>query len=101
MHTEKSNIAGKEVKIKASVTHPQNPNFGGSFFRVEDWWDHLTGGSWMNVTGNLACLVYAMRISFTKESVPLDDDVLYGHTSDGYCHLVHINEIEELERGKK
>lgn len=86
MHTEKSKLAGKEVKIKASVTHPQNPNFGGSSFRVEDWWDHLSGESWMGATGNPACLVYGIRIAFTKERVLLDDDVLYGKTPDGYGH---------------
>jgi len=99
MHIEKSNLAGKEVKIKTSVTHPQNANFGGSSFRVEDWWDYLTGGSWMNASGNPACIVYGIRIAFTKELVPLDDDVLYGHTLDGFGHLVHINEIEEEQNG--
>ena len=92
MHTEKSKLAGKEVKIKASVEHPQNANFGGSSFKVEDWWDHLTGKSWMSETGNPACLIYSMRGALAK--LPLDNEVLYGHTSNGFGHLVHISEIE-------
>ena len=92
MHTEKSKLAGKEVKIKALVEHPQNSNFGGSSFKVEDWWDHLTGKSWQNATGNPACLIYAMRGAIQK--LPIDDDVLYGHTPDNLGHLVHITEIE-------
>ena len=82
IHKEKSHLAGKHVKIK---------NLGSIL--IEDWWDRLTQESWMSMTGNPACLEYAVRISFLN--VPLDNEVLYGHTEDGLGHLIHISEIEE------
>ena len=93
MHQEKSPLAGQTVKIKSHVTHPQNPDFSGSDYRVEDWWDHLTGGSWMNAEGNPACLVYAMRTGLCEHDVPTDNEVLYGKVG-AFGHLVHLSEIE-------
>jgi hypothetical protein len=60
-------------------------------YRVEDWWDRVSGGSWMDAVGNPACLGYAIRASVA--GLPTDDEVLYGHTPDGLGHLVHISEI--------
>jgi len=82
IHEKKSNLAGKHVKIKKL----------GSIL-IEDWWDRLVQKSWMGMTGNPACLEYTVRISLLN--VPLDDEVLYGHTEDGLGHLIHISEIEE------
>ena len=48
MHKESSSFAGKTVRIKKSSKHFQQPKFGGGEYRVEDWWDKLTGKSWMN-----------------------------------------------------
>ncbi len=48
MHSESSPHAGKTVKIKQHVEHYQVPTFGGSEFRVEDWWDKVSGGSWQD-----------------------------------------------------
>ena len=93
MHDKQSNLAGKMVKIKQSSTHPQVTNFGGSDFKVEDWWDKLGQGSWMGCEGNPACLIYAMRTGFSKEPIPTDDEVLYGKIG-AFGHLVHISEIE-------
>ena len=95
MHQESSPFAGQTVKIKEGIHHPQNPDFGGSEYRVEDWWDHLTGGSWMHAQGNPACLVYAMRTGLASD-VPTDDEVLYGKVG-AFGHLVHISEIEEAD----
>uniref|UniRef100_A0A6M3L8K2 Uncharacterized protein n=1 Tax=viral metagenome TaxID=1070528 RepID=A0A6M3L8K2_9ZZZZ len=92
-HLESSTLAGKTVTIKPHVKHPQNDNFGGSEISIEDWWDKITGGSWMFAQGNPACLVYAMRTGFSNVPVPTDDEVLYGHTKDGLGHLIHISEI--------
>ena len=93
MHTESSELAGKTVKIKPNVKHPQVEDFGGSEFKVEDWWDKVAGKSWMDCDGNPACLVYAMRTGFSKEPVPTDNEVVYGKMG---ClgHLVHVSEIE-------
>jgi len=93
MHKEQSELANQTVKIKPGVVHPQYTTFAGVDFKVEDWWDRVTGGSWMDAQGNPACLVYAVRTGFSK-SVPTDDEVLYGKTPDGLGHLVHVSEIE-------
>lgn len=93
-HTDKSPIAGKWVRIREHVEHPQYGDFGGSYIRIEDWWDRLTGGSWMFAKGNPGCLVYAMRTAFAKPRVPTDDEVLYGHRRDGLGSLVHVSEID-------
>jgi hypothetical protein len=91
MHNEKSSLAGKVVKIKASVKHPQYPNFGGSEFHVEDYWDRIAGKSWMFCDGNPACLVYTMRSGMA--GLPTDDEVIYGKMG-GMGSLVHLSEIE-------
>jgi hypothetical protein len=91
MHDAPHPFAGKTVRIRKEVKHPQFPNFGGSEFLLEDWWDRVAGKSWMHCDGNPACLVYAMRTSGKK--VPIDDEVVYGKMRS-YGHLVHVSEIE-------
>lgn len=93
IHTIKSPLAGRTVKIKSCVEHPQQV-IAGEDYRVEDWWDRVSGGSsWMDTAGNPACLIYAMRTGFSKIPIPNDDEVLYGKVG---ClgHLIHISEIE-------
>lgn len=98
MHSKPSPLAGKTVRIKKDVKHLQNPNFGGSEYRVEDWWDRLGQGSWMGCQGNPACIIYALRTGTSARPVPTDDEVLYGKV--GYLgHLVHISEIEDDSKG--
>ena len=93
MHDKPSKLAGKTVKIKNDVTHPQVNDFGGSEYHVEDWWDRVAGKSWMDCNGNPACMVYAIRTGLDRE-VPTDNEVLYGKV--GYFgHLVHVSEIEQ------
>ncbi len=91
LHGEASGYAGKTVKIKLEAKHLQVPDFGGSEFRVEDWWDRLRQGSWMFCQGNPACIIYALRI--VEEHLPMDDEVLYGKIGC-FGHLVHISEID-------
>ncbi len=93
LHATSSDFAGKTVKIKPGVKHPQVSDFGGSEYRVEDWWDRVSEGSWMDAKGNPACLVYAMRTGFSENPTPMDDEVLYGKVGM-FGHLVHISEIE-------
>jgi hypothetical protein len=91
IHNESSPLAGKTVRIKAGYIHSQVENFAGSEFRVEDWWDRVSGISWMFQKGNPACLVYSLRI--VPNFLPLNDEVLYGKIGP-FGHLVHITEIE-------
>jgi len=65
---------------------------GDEPFLVEDWWDRVSGGSWMNAESNLTALTYAMRSSSTD--LPIDDEVLYGKDSHGFGHLVHVSEVD-------
>lgn len=93
MHSKSSPLAGKTVKIKPDARHPQDIHFGGSDFRVEDWWDKVSGSSWRNqASTNPACVIYMMRRS--TEYLPDDDEVLYGHIGD-FGYLVHLSEIVE------
>ena len=92
-HIEKSPFAGETVRIKEGITHPQFEKFGGAEYEVEDWWDKISGGSWMFAQGNPACLVYAMRSAFA--GLPTDDEVLYGKIGF-FGHLVHISGIEVI-----
>jgi len=93
VHTEESPLAGKVVKIKDNVTHPQF-NLAGMDYRVEDWWDRVSGGSWMYANGNPACLIYAIRSAVQTPPLPVDDKVLYGKV-DGLGVLLHESEIAE------
>ena len=90
--THTSELAGTTVRIKDGVTDPiQGQVVGGTEYRVEDFWDHLTGGSWMNADGNPAALHYAMRAGMT--GLPVDDEVLYGKIGN-LGHLVHVSEVQ-------
>lgn len=87
MHSESHPLAGQTVKVDFGA--------GGNIegiqeYRVEDWWDKLTGGSWMVATGNPAALMYAIRSG--KNSLPLDDEVVYGKVGS-FGHLAHVSEI--------
>jgi len=93
-HPEAHPQAGKTVKIKPEVKHNQYPHFGGSNFRIEDWWDRLSDKSWMDCTGNPACMIYAIRTGLSDTPVPTDDEVVYGHREDGLGSLVHVSELE-------
>jgi hypothetical protein len=92
IHREPHPLAGQEARIRPNVRHPQYPTFGGSEFRVEDWWDRVDGRSWMDCVGNPACLVYAMRAGTT--GLPTDNEVVYGKGPGGFGSLVHVSELE-------
>lgn len=88
MHTESSNLKGKTVKLPADK--PSLGDMAGQEYRVEDWWDTMTGGSWMFADGNPACLLYGMRNG--TQGLPLDNEVLYGKVGP-FGHLIHISEL--------
>lgn len=91
MHTESHPLAGKTVTVTTSQ-HPQiGP--GPHQFKVEDWWDKLTGGSWMFANGNPAATIYALRAGMS--ALPIDDKVVYGKIGH-LGHLVHDSEFVEV-----
>jgi hypothetical protein len=88
MHTESHPMSGQDVKVALANHRPITLES----FTVEDWWDKLTGGSWMFAEGNPAAMIYAMRSGIS--GLPLDDEVIYGHIGGIGC-LVHVSEIEK------
>ena len=94
MHNEQHPQAGQTVKVKAQLIAPNldRSDDGPHNLVIEDWWDHLTGGSWMDAQGNFAAMNYAMRNAV--RDLPLDDEVVYGKVGP-FGHLVHVSEIVE------
>jgi hypothetical protein len=90
-HKEPRPKAGQVVTVKLKGGDPDRIN--GQKYRLEDWWDRVTGGSWMNAVGNPAAIKYAMRNGFA--GLPLDDEVVYGKV-DGLGHLLHVSELEDV-----
>lgn len=89
MNREICELAGKTVKIASGT-------YKGQEYRVEGWWDKLTGKSWGD-SSVIAAFNYARR-TLTDKLPSIDDegedDVLYGKIGTlGY--LIHINEVEQ------
>lgn len=82
-HEDKYEQAGKTVTVKKG-------KFAGQKYRIEDYWDRLGQGSWMDCVGNPACIQYAVRSAM--ERLPLDNEVLYGKI-DYLGYLIHVSEI--------
>ncbi len=100
MHTEKHPLAGKTIRVKSRTINHQGINFDGAEYRLEDWWDHLTGGSWQFAQGNPACIQYAIRSALTWDEnsdrvIPIDDEVVYGKIG-AFGHLIHVSEIGDI-----
>lgn len=87
-HKESSTLSGKSIKIKEDVNE-----LGGQSIIIEDWWDRVSGTSWMNANYNPACMSYGIRTGFSSRFIPIDDEVLYGKIN-GLGHLVHKIELE-------
>lgn len=94
IHSEPHPLAGKTVKIKEGVQDRSGMVVADAEYRVEDYWDRVSGGSWMFATGNPAAIMYAIRTALDNPGVPVDNEVLYGKIG-AYGHLVHVSEVEE------
>ena len=89
-----SPYAGMTVKVKGDVG--PDPMTGqalaGQDYTIEDWWQNVSGCSWMNSDGNPAALNYAFRTGMSGGRVPLNNEVLYGKIGMlGY--LFHVSEL--------
>ena len=62
-HSERHPQAGQTIKVDIGN--------GPVDFRLEDWWDHLTGGSWMDAVGNPAAMraFEDLKLDFAKVGV--------------------------------
>jgi hypothetical protein len=83
-------LAGKTVKLNCK---PCPEQLNGQEFTVEDWWQNVSGQSWMNCGGNPACLKYAVRSGFS--GLPTDNEVVYGKVGS-FGHIVHVSELGEV-----
>lgn len=91
-HDTQHPLAGATVKLNLKS---ESDIRTGDEYRIEDWWDHLTGGSWMGANGNPACIKYAIRTGSSHGDIPLDDEVVYGKVG-AFGHLVHVSELGEV-----
>jgi hypothetical protein len=97
MHDDPHPLAGKTVKLTINPEKREFPvvaELEDQEYLIEDWWDRLTGGSWMWAKGNPAALKYGMRSGIID--LPCDDEVVYGHTPNHLGHLVHESELGEV-----
>lgn len=91
MTTTRTDYAGKTVVLNDKAQDPvQGAVVPGNVYRIEGYWDVITGGSWMDAHGNPAALQYAMRAGFA--SLPIDNNVVYGKIGP-FGHLVHVSEL--------
>lgn len=90
-HEEEHPLAGQTVKVNLERRAGPAIEPGEHEFEVQDWWDHLTGGTWRSPkTPNWACIHY--QATAPLAGLPLDNEVIYGHIGRlGY--LVHASEI--------
>jgi len=87
MHSESHPLAGQNITLPS-----------GDTYWLEDWWDRVSGGtSWMDMQGNPACMLYAMKSGMNN--LPLDNEVVYGKV-DGLGHLMHVSELGLDNAGK-
>lgn len=91
IHKEPSEFAGKRVAVELKAEHGQ---LDGTyhFAEVEDYWDRLTGGSWMYADGNPAAMIYGMRNGLSGGKIPMDNEVVYVKIGP-FGHLLHTSEI--------
>lgn len=92
MHKEPHPLAGQTITTDLKAVHPQ---LGDSLMHeavVEDWWDRVSGDSWMDSQTPVAYL-YGMRIPFAfSGEIPLDNEVVYVKIG-AFGHLIHESEI--------
>ena len=85
-------LAGRTLILKvADAEAAESVGLFDGEYRVEDWWDRVSGGvSWMWSEGNWAALNYGRRNGLS--ALPLDDEVVYGKQK-GLGHIVHVSEL--------
>lgn len=91
MHSERHPSAGQTVIVNIDL---DGSGPAEHKYTVEDWWDRLTGGSWMWADGNPAALAYAARSA--RFALPVNDEVVYGKIN-GLGHIVHVTELPVTE----
>lgn len=84
IHKKSHPLAGKTAKVATTN--------GNAEFRVEDYWDRVSGESWRtSAARNPAAMDYSVRR--LRGGLPADDEVVYGKVG-AFGHLVHVTELE-------
>ena len=86
MHDQPHPRAGLTVRIASG-------EFKGQDYRIEDWWDRVSGRSWRHSGFHPAGIAYTIR-AIEVDQLPEDDEVLYGKVGR-YGALIHVSEIED------
>lgn len=94
MHDESHPLAGKTVILNSNTKDTTGEVLPGVEYQIEEYWDKLTGKSWMHSDGNPAAMKYAIRAGFT--GLPVDDEVVYGKIGS-LGHLVHVSELGDVK----
>ena len=81
-------LAGQTVTVHPASKPVQLLRDGARYW-VEDWWQNVSGESWVS-SGAPACLVYGARAAGV---LPVDDEVVCG-IIEGRSYLVHVSELE-------
>lgn len=94
---EKFKYAGRTVKTKQGVgINSFGQDMSGQDFVVEDWWENVSGCSWMYAAGNPAALEYAIRHAKYGDNNNVSlfgNDVVNGKIGT-FGHIFHVNELE-------
>lgn len=88
-HNTSHPMARQVAKVEIKTDNPWIP-VGTHDATIEDWWDVMTGSSWMYAEGNPAAIIYAARSAFS--GLPMDDEVLYVKIG-ALGHLIHQTEL--------
>ena len=91
-------IPGKTYRIKGSSPYfKEKYGTHNPLIRVEDWDTKVFGGSWLQMTGNPACIQFAMRsILGLADPLQRPTPVWYGKVNS-LGELVWEDELEEVE----
>jgi hypothetical protein len=93
LHDTPHPLAGQTVQLNDTAKDPaQHAVVPGASYRLEDWWDRVSGQSWMDCIGNPAASHYALRAGVSD--LPADNNVVYGKIGPR-GHLVHASELGE------
>lgn len=79
IHSEPSPLANTTVTLSSGP-------YEGSEYNIQDYWDRIFGGSWMESDSPYAVEYTIHGLSYR---VPMDDEVLYGEI-DGIGHIVRV-----------
>lgn len=92
---EKFKYAGQEMRISNNALDlPTGQVLAGKTIEVEDYWQNVSGQSWMSSNGNPTAMLYGMRSGM--QGLPINNDVVYGKVH-GLGVMVHVTELEVIE----